>query len=232
MSAKIGPTGITLPDQKNYELAYGLALKLAGEKLASRRDIAEQCRRSEANYEISGSTTIIYTKYLNRTYCVALPDIAVSPAGSRDEVELRDKVLILHYLEQAKGTPLTNKLIAYQELGEGAVYYPSFFQRAVRPLVEYFGPAPSRLLPAAKEFGGTAANYGDASVIIPAFSRVPITIAIWKGDEEFPPNASILFDETVLDYLSAEDINVLCQTLTWRLVKSLKSNEPDTKLGR
>jgi hypothetical protein len=67
------------------------------------------------------------------------------------------------------------------------------------------------------------AKYGDVSVTIPAFSRVPITIVVWKGDEEFPPSASILFDDTVLDYLSAEDINVLCQTVTWRLVKSLKS---------
>ncbi len=85
---------------------------------------------------------------------------------------------------------------------------------------------------AAVELGGTKTNYGDTSVVIPAFSRVPINIVIWKGDEEFPPNASILFDETVLDYLSAEDINVLCQTLTWRLVKSLKLNEPHTNLGR
>jgi hypothetical protein len=201
-------------------LAYSLALKLAGEKLASRADIEEQCRRSGANYEISGRSVVIYTKYLNRAYRVALPEITVCLGDSQDEVELIDKVLILHYLEQAKGTPLTEKLIAYKELEEGAVYYPTFFKRAVKPLIDYFGPEPDRLLPAAAKMGGSKTDFGDTSVIIPAFSRVPINIVIWKGDEEFPPNASILFDETVLDYLSAEDINVLCQTISWQLVKS------------
>jgi hypothetical protein len=220
LSANNGPGGLSLPDQKNYELAYGLALKLAGEKLSNRGDITEQCRRSEATYEITGQSVVIHTKYLNREYRVTLPDITVTFTDSQDEVELRDKVLILHYLERAKGTPLTEKLIAYQELDEGAVYYPSFFKRAVKPLIDYFGPTPDSLLTTAIKLGGIKTNYGDASVIIRAFSRVPINIVIWKGDEEFPPNASILFDETVLDYLSAEDINVLCQTITWRLVKS------------
>ncbi len=224
MNLKSGPVNISLPDQKNYELAYTLALKLAGEKLAGRENIAEQCRRSGSSYEISGQAMVIYTEFLHRAYRVTLPDITVSLSGGGDEVELRDKVLILHYLERAKGTTLANRLIAYQELEEGAVYYPSFFQRAVKPLVEYFGPTPGRLLSAAEIMGGIKTKYGDASVVIPAFSQVPINIVVWKGDEEFPPNASILFDDTVLDYLSAEDINVLCQTITWRLIKSLKSN--------
>jgi len=218
------PSLITLPDQKNYELAYSLALKLAGEKLAHRDDIEEQCRRSGATYEISSPGANIYIKYFNRIHRVTLPDITISLPGSEEEVALRDKILVLHHLERAKGTPLANKLIGYKELEEGAAYYPSFFQRAIKPLVDFFGLSPDRLLSAADELGGTEANYGDASVNIPAFSRVPVTFVVWKGDDEFPPNASILFDHTVLDYLSAEDINVLCQIITWRLIKSLKSD--------
>jgi hypothetical protein len=68
--------------------------------------------------------------------------------------------------------------------------------------------------------GGIQAGYGDVAVTIPAFNRVPITLVFWKGDEEFPSNGHILFDSTVLDYLSAEDINVLCQSITWYLVKA------------
>ncbi len=66
-------------------------------------------------------------------------------------------------------------------------------------------------------------NYGDIAVTIPAFSRVPITLVLWRGDDEFPPNANILFDSTILDYLSAEDVNVLCQTIAWQLVKSFQN---------
>ena len=231
MSAKLSgtnyPTVLSLPDQKSYELAYSLALAMAVEKLGRRDEIAEQCRRSGSTYDTSGPAPVIYTQYLNRTYRITLPDVSVSLAESEDKVELRDKVLILHYLGRARGTPVEGKLISYQELGEGAGYYPSFFQRAIKPLVDCFGPTPEKLLSSAAELGGCRANYGDASVTIEAFNRVSVTLIVWKGDEEFPPNASILFDHTVLDYLSAEDINVLCQTLTWRLAKSLKSDIPD-----
>jgi hypothetical protein len=223
MSSNIEPMTVTLPDQKNYDVAYNLAFKLAGEKLNSPDKIMEQCRKSESTCEVSNSSTIINIRYLNRTYLVSFPEVAVTLSGSEEKVELRDKILILDYLNRAAGTPISGKLIAYKELKEGANYFPSFYSRAIKPLIDYFGPNPDKLPALAKELGGYRANYGDVSVTIPAFARVPITLVVWRGDEEFAPNANILFDRTILDYLSAEDINVLCQTITWRLVGLLKS---------
>jgi hypothetical protein len=51
---------------------------------------------------------------------------------------------------------------------------------------------------------------------------VPITIILWQGDDELAPQGNILFDATISDYLSTEDITVLCEILTWRLVKLLR----------
>jgi hypothetical protein len=214
---------ISLPDQKDYELSYGLAFKLAGEKLSGLPDLEEQCLRSESICRIANSSRNIILKYLNRTYEIALPDVTVKVQNNGEKVELRDKILILHYFTRAKGTPLSHNLISYQELQEGATYYPTFIKRAIKPLIDHFGPDPSRLLDISAELGGLKANFGDVAVTIPAFSRVPITLALWKGDQEFPPNANILFDSTILDYLSAEDVNVVCQTIAWQLVKLLKS---------
>jgi hypothetical protein len=42
---------------------------------------------------------------------------------------------------------------------------------------------------------------------------------LWKGDEEVSPNGNILFDANISDYLSTEDVTVLCETITWKLVK-------------
>jgi hypothetical protein len=214
---------ISLPEQKDYEISYGLAFKLAGEKLSDLKDLEEQCRKSDSQCLIEDSSRKIILKYLNRTYQVTLPDIDISLPETNEKVELRDKILILHYLTLAKGTPLSHNLIAYQELKEGSTYFPSFTKRAVKPLIDYFGLAPERLLEVIGELGGYRVNYGDLAVTIPAFSRVPITLVLWKGDDEFPPNANILFDSTILDYLSPEDVNILCQTIAWQLAKKLQS---------
>ena len=57
------------------------------------------------------------------------------------------------------------------------------------------------------------------AITIDAFSRLPITIVLWRGDDEFPPEGNIMFDSTISDYLDTEDIAVLCETMTWRLIK-------------
>jgi hypothetical protein len=221
---------VDLPDQKNYDLSYGLALKLAAEKLRGSENVENVCKRSESDCVVSGSGLSVRVNYLNRVYQVSWPEIEISSTGTREPVELRDKILILDYLNTAKGTPLTGAAIAFQELPEISNYYPTFVKRAVQPLIDAFGNRPQLLFEAANQFGGQKTSYGDASVNITAFKRVPISYVVWKGDEEFPANANILFDKTIHDYLPNEDIIVLCQTITWRLVKSLKSetNKPET----
>jgi hypothetical protein len=213
---------LSLPEQKNYEYGYKLAYELASEKLAKVDTVEQQCLNSGASYQVIDSQKLIIVEYLNRSYQVALPDIEISLVDSEEEVPLRNKVLILHYLTQAKGTPLANEAIAYKELPEGSNYFPTFYKRAIKPLVDHFGRQPQRLIAAAKELGGYRVDYGDAAVTINAFKQVPVTLVLWQGDEEFPPGGNILFDATVSDYLSPEDINVLCEIIAWSLVKFLR----------
>jgi len=213
---------LSLPKQRNYEYGYELAYKLACERLTKIGDIDQLCLRSGARYQVIDSQKVIILKYLNRSYQITLPDIDISLIDSQQEVPIRDKILMLHYLTSAKGTPISNKLIAYKELPEGASYFPTFSKRAIKPLLDHFGKEPHLLLDVAQKLGGNKAEYGDVAVTINAFSYVPITLVLWHGDEEFAPEGSILFDSTISDYLPTEDINVLCETIAWRLVKVLK----------
>jgi hypothetical protein len=203
------------------EYGYELALKLAREQLAGFDDIAQQCLKTDAQYKPSKQA--IKLDYLNRTYLIALPNGEVSLVTGKEEVPLREKILILHYFIQAKGTPLSNQMITYKELREGINYFPIFYKRAIRPLVNYFGSEPQRLADIAESLGGRKADFGDAATTIKAFSRVPITLVLWKGDEEFAPEGSIMFDSTVSNYLTNDDIHALCETIAWRLVRLLKA---------
>jgi len=213
---------LSVPDGNNYEYGYNFACKIASQKLAEMGDIEQLCLNSDAEYKIIDSHPLISLDYLNRSYRISLPDIEISLADSDEEVPLRDKILLLHYIIQAKGTPLANKSIAYKELPEGVGYFRTFHKRAIKPLVDHFGSQPEKLLDIAKELGGAKAAVGDVAVTINAFKRVPITFVLWRGDEEFPPDGSIMFDATVSDYLPIEDINVLSERIAWKLVRLLK----------
>ncbi len=212
-----------MSNQNSHEYGYELAYKIASEQLAKIGNIEQQCLRSGTQYQVTDSQKAIIVAYLNKSYKVALPDVEISLLDSEAEVPLRDKILILHYLTLAKGTPTANKMITYKELPEGSNYLPTFSKRAIKPLADHFGNEPHRLIDAAEKLGGRSADYGDVAVTINAFSRVPITLVLWQGDAEFPPSGSIIFDATISDYLSTEDITILCEIITWKLVHSLRA---------
>ena len=46
-----------------------------------------------------------------------------------------------------------------------------------------------------------------------------MTIVIWGGDDELPPEGSILFDESIASYLPSEDIAVLSGMMVYRLIR-------------
>jgi hypothetical protein len=206
---------------KNFQLAY----RLAREELAG-MDIKQQCSRSGAHYVHPDRVTI---EYLNQPYVISIPGMEISLSDSqkhgegeatRDDIDLKDRILILHYLITAKGTPNTGKLIGFKQVPGGLFEYASLSREVLAPLLRQFDKEPERLVEATANLGGSEVGYGDAAVSIKAFPNVPVVIVLWHGDDEFPPNASILFDSTVSDYLSTEDMSVLCGRITEKLTLS------------
>ena len=212
------------PDNSNYRYGQETALKLAGEKLAS-INIKEQCRRAGAEYKIANGKETAIIKYLGIPYTIIFPEMEVVSIEDRKSTPQRDRLLIIHYFLIADGSPLTGKSITYKELPGGTTYFPTFHKRTIEPLLNNFGTEPHKLLAAAKSLGGIKANYGNVAVSINAFSHIPLTLVLWFGDDEFPAAGSILFDSSIDKYLAAEDIIVLCEIITWRLVKACNAPE-------
>jgi len=76
----------------------------------------------------------------------------------------------------------------------------------------------------AKElFAAQTASMGDVSVTIQAFPKTPITFVIWRGDEEFPPNGTILFDSSIKNnLLSPEDIAELVSMIVYSMIAKVR----------
>jgi hypothetical protein len=194
---------------------FELALNLATKKLSGMK-AEEICQNSGAS-RIDDDSILI--QYLNRLYQVTISTGEVSLKDEKENVPIKDQILILHYLTQAKGTPFTNKVITYGQIEGGKFYVPVFIQRNIAPLLKSFSHRPEFLLELAQRIGGTKAAYGDVSVSIDAFPRVRIYFILWKGDDEVSPNGNILFDGNIPHYLTSEDVCVLTETLVWKLVR-------------
>jgi hypothetical protein len=212
---------LNVPEPGVRALAHEMAFKIARGQLVALKDAEEQCRRSGAQCLAAQKAAVV--NHLGQDYRIDLCNGEVSFADSTEAVPIRDKILVLHYFLRAGGTPLSGKMITYKELQEGINYYPTFFKRAIEPVVNSFGLQPEKLLVIAEALGGRKADYGDVAVTIDAFPHVPLTIVLWRGDDEFGADGNILFDSSIPDYLPTEDITILCETLAWRLVRLLKT---------
>lgn len=211
---------LTPPQPGGYDRAYRLSYELARQRLAENVDLEGQCKRSGAGLDVAESQRLIVLPYLGIPHVITLPEIEVSAVGSAVPVALKDKLLMLHYFNTAKGTPPTNRLVTFRELPDGPVYFPTFTKRTVKPIVDNFGRDPERLVTAASRINGRGVAQGDVGVAFDAFPRVTVTVVIWKGDDEFAADGNVLLDANVIDYLPTEDITILCETIAWKLVRA------------
>jgi len=126
--------------------------------------------------------------------------------------------LLSHY-SQANPKPLTGNLVKFRDLPGGYAYEGAFNKRAINPIAECFGEKPQELPQAGKLLGGIQLSHGDASTEIIALKGIPLTYILW-GANEFAASASILYDETASKYLPTEDLAVLGELTTGRLIEA------------
>jgi hypothetical protein len=85
-------------------------------------------------------------------------------------------------------------------------------------LVRKFGKSAKGFRAIGVKLGGEPADVGDASFALGVFPFIRLQYVLWEGDGEFPPTVQLLFDASVDHYLSLEDIVVLGQMATGRLI--------------
>ena len=157
--------------------------------------------------------------YFGQIRRVSWPEMMVTPVEGAGEVILTEQILILHYLLHATGAPLTGQTIDFRQVpAGGSFYWSAFVSRAKKPLVATFGHDLELYLKVAASLGGEVLPLGEAAARFRAFPLVPVTHVLWRGDEEFPPEANILFDETIPQYLPTEDIAALAGASVYRLM--------------
>lgn len=140
----------------------------------------------------------------------------VTDSGGNPLAPVR-RILILHHLCTSAGEPLSGSLISFAEISGLASYLGPFRARVCLRLEKVLGDCPELLLSAAQGLGGMRERFGDCSVKVRLLPRVPITVVLWRGGEEFAPQVEVLFDAGVDRELPLEDIIVGAEQLAKEL---------------
>ncbi|MBI4335166.1 MAG: DUF3786 domain-containing protein [Candidatus Omnitrophica bacterium] len=130
-------------------------------------------------------------------------------------------VITLHYLiKKLKDKELpkpTGKWVDFRELEGAEGYYPTFKKRTIEVILRKYGPAPDAIFDAAGRLHPKKVQAGDIGIAIEPFENIPVLITLSRADEEFGPDANILFDENIRKIFCMEDIVVLTEILVHAL---------------
>ncbi len=194
---------------------YINAKKIAVEKL-SIEPLDEIAERS--GYRLIEKNKI-KIPFLNRVFIVAWPGFEFEDESSeKKDVPLQEQVLILHYLAAKSGKKSSGRWISFREIPGASFYYSAFVKRAVDPFKKSFGKEAGLFVKAAKSLNGKAIDAGNAGFEFNIFPHVSLQVILWEGDEEFLPEANILFYDTIGDIFSPEDAAWLAGMLVYRLM--------------
>ena len=90
------------------------------------------------------------------------------------------------------------------------------------PWAQRFQDQFSRFCRACEALGGEPFPKGDGAYVFRIFEDLPVVVQLWLGDEEFPPNLRLLWDENSLMYLKYETMHFAKGLLLQKIWKAME----------
>jgi len=155
-------------------------------------------------------------------YVVTGDDFTVRRAGSGKDSSSFTQSLILTYLATADGTTPSSRWIGFRELPAGMFYVQAFQGYSGNRLMRELEGGIEAFRRAAEALGGEPLAIGDAGYVFTVLPRVHMALVYWQGDEEFPSQARVLFEDTAARYMPTDGLAILGSQLVGRILKAAR----------
>jgi hypothetical protein len=153
-------------------------------------------------------------------YLISAEDFTVRRADTGEQPASFTQSLILTYLATADGTTPSSRWVGFRDLPNGMFYVQAFEGYSGGRLVRELQGGVTALRRAAEALGGEPLEIGDAGYAFSILPRVHLALVYWEGDEEFPSQARVLFEDTAAHYMSTDGLAVLGSQLVGRILKA------------
>lgn len=131
---------------------------------------------------------------------------------------LLELITLLYMINVDSFHPLGKDIVSKKDLKE-AHFFKDRHDINPGPLLERYGHDMSGFRQAAEHLEGTPMEMADASYRLLPFPRVPLYYLFWKGDAEFEPRISVLFDRSIQEYFAASGIWGLVNLVSTALLR-------------
>ena len=142
---------------------------------------------------------------LGRDFAIANPDYVIRALDGGNLPPLPVQTFLLRYLLESKDVAWTGQWKTFREMPWGEMYIKPYTGRVLTRAAFTFGTRVAAFRAAAERMGAEAVNHGDAGYRFELIGGYQMQILVWEGDDEFPPNAQILYSDNFAEGFAAED---------------------------
>ena len=146
-----------------------------------------------------------YVNLLGREFAISHPDYAILPLDGGALLPLPAQTFLLRYLLESKEVSWSGAWKTFREMPWGEMYIKPYTGRVLTRAAFTFGTRVEAFKAACEKMGAVKVAHGDAGYQFRLIGGYEMQILVWEGDEEFPPNAQILYSDNFADGFSAED---------------------------
>ena len=144
-------------------------------------------------------------RLLGRDFAIFHPDYAIRALDSGAVPPLPAQTFLLRYLLESRDIRWGGEWKTFREMPWGEMYIKPYTGRVLTRAAFTFGTRVAAFRTAAEKMGGLPLPNGDAGYQFDLIGGYRMRILVWEGDDEFPPNAQVLYSDNFAEGFAAED---------------------------
>lgn len=144
-------------------------------------------------------------RLLGREFAIAHPGYAIRALDGGAVPPLPTQTFLLRYLLEGKNIKWNGQWKTFREMPWGEMYIQPYTGRVLTRAAFTFGTRIDAFRHAAEKMGAVKENHGDAGYEFELVHGYRMQILVWEGDDEFPPNAQVLYSDNFETGFAPED---------------------------
>lgn len=140
---------------------------------------------------------------LGEKHTVSHPDFTIVGPSPLSNAE---RILLLRYLVDGQYVMPSGQYLTYREFPWGEVYLQQFTGRCIKRFAFSYGGNPDLLCRIMERLPAKRLERSDCGWEVELMPSLGVQLLLWLGDDEFPPNAQILFSDNFRYAFTAEDL--------------------------
>ena len=179
-------------------------------------DPADVCRRSGCTYD--DETKSYALTVWGEVYTVLpLEHLIVRNGIETTPIDDLMGLFIVYYLLKCRELEVNNEWISEKDLPGGVTFFRGPHAIPTGLISEKYIDDIRGFEQRCRQLGGTRLEMADSAFAFAVTTRIPVAVLFWDGDDDFPAEAKLLFDRTLIEHLTFDIIfslaDVVCRKI-------------------